>query len=230
MGAKRDEVLQPKEKEKTAYHEAGHALLAWSLPGAHRVHKVTIIPRGRALGMVQMLPSEDRLSMSESEIRDHLSVALGGRAAELILYQETSVGAESDLEGASRLARRMVMNWGMSDKLGPVSYKLADDDPFLGREIHQHRQFSEHTLEIIDEEVHRILQGASDRADKILRERRDDMEKIARALLKDEELSEKDITLLIGPSVHAGTNGQDKPEADITPEGIIAPSTKDAPR
>jgi cell division protease FtsH len=224
MGAKREEVLQPKEKEKTAYHEAGHTLLAWSLPGSHRVHKVTIIPRGRALGVTQTLPQEDRLSMSEAELRDHLTVLMGGRAAELILYQETCIGAENDLERASGLARRMVMNWGMSEKLGPVSYKLADDDPFLGREIHQQRQFSEHTLEVIDEEVQRILHDAASRAEQLLRERRGDLETITQALLREEELSEKDITGLIGPSVHATSNGKAKPAADITPEGISVPT------
>jgi cell division protease FtsH len=224
MGAKREEVLQGKEKEVTAYHEAGHTLLAWSLPGAHRVHKVTIIPRGRAMGVTQFLPMEDRMSMSESELRDQLAMALGGRAAELLLYNETCIGAENDLERATSIARRMVMNWGMSDKLGPVSYKLADDDPFLGREIHQQRQFSEHTLEMIDGEVQQILHGAAESADKILRERRCDLDKIAQALLKEEELSEQDITTLIGPSIHATSNGRPKASADISPGGIeVAP-------
>ncbi|HTN77055.1 MAG TPA: ATP-dependent zinc metalloprotease FtsH, partial [Pirellulaceae bacterium] len=217
MGAKREEVLMPKEKEKTAYHEAGHTLLAWSLPGSNRVHKVTIIPRGRALGTTQMLPSEDRLSMSASELRDHLAMLLGGRAAEAILYQETTVGAENDLERASGLARRMVMNWGMSEKLGPVSYKLADDDPFLGREIHQQRQFSEHTLEVIDEEVQRILHDAAERAESLLRTKRADLDTIAQALLKEEELDEKQITALIGPSVHVQSNGA----VTITPEAVV---------
>ena len=228
MGAKREEVLRGKENETTAYHEAGHTLLAWSLPGAHPVHKVTIIPRGRALGVTQIMPAEDRLSMSESELRDQLAMMLGGRAAELLLYNETCVGAENDLERATSIARRMVMNWGMSDKLGPVSYKLADDDPFLGREIHQQRQFSEHTLEVIDAEVQSILHEASDRAATLLRERRADLDKIAQGLLKDEELSEHDITMLIGPSVHAGLNGDaKKPGADLSPGGMEVPQSTD---
>jgi cell division protease FtsH len=229
MGAKREEVLQGKEKEKTAYHEAGHTLLAWSLPGANRVHKVTIIPRGRALGVTQMVPAEDRLSMSESEIRDHLAMFLGGRAAELMLYQETCAGAENDLERATSIARRMVMNWGMSDKLGPVSYKMSEDDPFLGREIHKQRQFSEHTMELIDDEVQQILHDAASRADAILRERRADLDKIAQALLKEEELSENDITKLIGPSVHVASNGDaKKPAADLSPGGIEIPLTQES--
>ncbi|MEC7355397.1 MAG: ATP-dependent zinc metalloprotease FtsH, partial [Planctomycetota bacterium] len=151
MGAKREEVLSDKEKEKTAYHEVGHTLAAWFLEGSHPVHKVTIIPRGQALGVTQMMPSEDKLNMSESELRDELVVLLSGRAAEKLIYDEVSVGAENDLERATNLARRMVMNWGMSAKIGPVSYKVTGDDPFLGREINQQRQFSEHTMETIDE-------------------------------------------------------------------------------
>ena len=119
MGPKREEVLTGKEKEKTAYHEAGHTILAWQLPGADRVHKVTIVPRGRSLGSTQTLPSEDRMSISEPELRDQLAVLLGGRAAEKLIYDETTVGAENDLERATGMARRMVMNWGMSDRLGP---------------------------------------------------------------------------------------------------------------
>ena len=128
MGAKREEILKDEDKEKTAYHEAGHTLASWYLPGADRVHKVTIIPRGRSLGSTQMLPSEDRISMAKNQLQDHLVVLLGGRAAELLIYDETTVGAENDLERATGLARRMVTRWGMSDKLGPVSYKLSDED------------------------------------------------------------------------------------------------------
>ncbi|MFN9643453.1 MAG: ATP-dependent zinc metalloprotease FtsH, partial [Pirellula sp.] len=126
MGAKREEVMQPSEKEKTAYHEAGHTLAAWFLPGAQRVHKVTVIPRGMSLGSTQIIPAEDRMNMAENEIRDQLVVLLAGRAAEKIFFDETSVGAENDLERATSLARRMISHWGMSQKLGPVSYKLSD--------------------------------------------------------------------------------------------------------
>lgn len=202
MGAKREEVLQEKEKEKTAYHEAGHTIAAWLLPGADPVHKVTIIPRGRSLGTTQMMPSEDRLSMSENQLRDHLVVLLAGRAAELLVYDEATVGAENDLERASAIARRMVMNWGMSKRLGPVSYKLADEDPFLGRELHQHRQFSEHTMEQIDQEVSQILHDASQRAADVLQQRREDLDRLAHALLKDEECSDREIEAILGPSVH----------------------------
>jgi cell division protease FtsH len=203
MGAKREEVMLPAEKEKTAYHEAGHTLAAWFLPGAQRVHKVTIVPRGQSLGSTQILPSEDRMNMSESEIRDQLVVLLAGRAAERIVYDETSVGAENDLERATSLARRMVSHWGMSMKLGPVSYKLSDSDPFLGREMHQQRQFSEKTQEMIDAEMGDTLRGADRRAMDMLHTRREELERLKDALMEREELDENEITSLIGQSIHA---------------------------
>lgn len=202
MGAKREEILTAKEKERTAYHEAGHTLAAWNLEGANPVHKVTIIPRGQALGVTQMVPDEDRMNMSENEIRDHLVVLLAGRAAEQLIYDELTVGAENDLERATSMARRMVTHWGMSEKLGPVSYKMTDDDPFLGREIHQNRQFSEHTMITIDEEVHKILQKAAADASALLGEKDNDLKRIADGLLEREELDRKEIAELIGASVH----------------------------
>lgn len=201
MGAKREEVLKGIEKEKTAYHEAGHTLTAWHLDGAHTVHKVTIVPRGRALGVTQYVPNEDRLNISKKELEHQLIVLLGGRAAEKIVYEEPTVGAENDLERATSIARKMVTHWGMSAKLGPVCYKTSDEDPFLGREMHQSRQFSEHTQELIDEEVSRILMEADQRAEQLLREHRADLEKVTRALMEEEELDEQQITDLIGESI-----------------------------
>ena len=203
MGAKREEVLSQEEKEKTAYHEAGHTLTAWRLKGASPVHKVTVIPRGRALGVTQMVPDEDRMNMSQNDILDNLVVLLGGRAAERLIYDELSVGAENDLERATSMARRMVTHWGMSEKLGPVSYKTSDEDPFLGGQIHKTSQFSEHTLETIDAEVHTILTTAAKRALDMLVEHKDDLEAITRGLMEHEELDRKQITELIGESVHA---------------------------
>lgn len=218
MGAKREEVLQDSEKEKTAYHEAGHTLTAWHLDGANIVHKVTIIPRGRALGVTQYVPNEDRLSISKRELDHQLIVLLGGRAAEKIVYSETCVGAENDLERATSIARRMVTHWGMSGKIGPVSYKTSDEDPFLGREIHQTRQFSEHTQELIDEEVARILMEADQRAEQLLREHRSDLEKITRSLLEHEELGEAELTDLIGESIQVKMRKEKGPGQTIAPE------------
>jgi len=227
MGAKREEILQESEKEKTAYHEAGHTLTAWHLEGAHVVHKVTIIPRGRALGATQYVPSEDRLSISKKELDHQLIVLLGGRAAEKIIYNETCVGAENDLERATSIARRMVTHWGMSAKLGPVSYKTSDEDPFLGREIHQQRNFSEHTQEMIDEEVSKILLEADLKAEQLLREYRSDLETITRALLEEEELGEAELTELIGPSIQSKNRKKGDPPA---PGQTIAPESGAAHR
>jgi len=202
MGARREEVMSEDDKRKTAYHEAGHTIAGWYLAGADRVHKVTIIPRGRSLGSTQMLPEEDRVSMSEPQLLDQLVVLLAGRAAEILFYDEIAVGAENDLERATSIARRMVMNWGMSKRLGPVSYKLGDDDPFLGREMHENRKFSEHTAEVIDEEVELILHQAAERALETLKQYRDKAESLTNALMEQEELNEMEIEALIGESVH----------------------------
>jgi cell division protease FtsH len=202
MGAKREEVMLEKEKEKTAYHEAGHALMAWLLPGVDRIHKVTVIPRGRSLGVTQTLPEEDKLNISESELYDRLAFLLGGRAAEKLVFGEYSAGAENDLERATQMVRRMVTQWGMSERLGPVAYKITDSDPFLGREMHEHRKFSEHMLQVIDEEISRILHEADKRSYDLLEDNRGSLDKLAAALIEHEEISDTEIGELIGPSVH----------------------------
>ena len=224
MGAKREEILSDEEKEKTAYHEAGHTLTAWRLKGASPVHKVTVIPRGRALGVTQMVPDEDRMNMSQNDILDNLVVLLGGRAAEELIYSELSVGAENDLVRATSMARRMVTHWGMSEKLGPVSYKTSDEDPFLGGQIHKTSQFSEHTLETIDAEVHSILTAAAKRALDLLVEHKEDLEAITRGLMEHEELDRKQITELIGDSVHA-TRQKAIQQAEAKKEGESAKQT-----
>ncbi len=202
LGPKREDLLNNKEIEKTAYHESGHALLAWLSTVANRVHKITVIPRGQTLGVTHILPEEDRMNIGEAELHDRLDFLLGGRAAEQLIYHEYSAGAENDLERATKMARKMVTQWGMSELLGPVSYKLSDDDPFLGREMHQQRSFSEHTMQVIDQEVARILHDSADRAYQILAENRDKLDRLAQALVEEEELGEADITKLIGPAVH----------------------------
>jgi len=202
LGSKREELLSPEEKRKTAYHEAGHALAAWFSKGANRVHKVTVIPRGRALGVTHYLPEEDRVIISELQVREQLLCLMAGRAAEKLVYDETNAGAESDLERATSLARCMVTRWGMSPRIGPVNYKLSDSDPFLGREMHEHRKFSEHTLRMIDEEVANIVNEAAQRATEVLVKHRHDLDRLAEALCEREELDEREIAELIGPSVH----------------------------
>jgi cell division protease FtsH len=202
MGATREDILTEKEKLLTAYHEAGHALLAWLIPGCDRVHKVTIIPRGRALGVTHLVADEDRHNVSKTDLEAQLAMALGGRAAEEIQFDEFSAGAENDLQRATQIARRMVTHWGMSERIGPVAYHTTEDHPFLGREIAQHeRQFSEHTAQVIDEEVAKILHAAEDRAKRTLEQHSAQLTELAEALLAREMLDENEIAALIGPSV-----------------------------
>jgi cell division protease FtsH len=200
MGAKREEVLIGKEKSMTAYHEAGHVLLAWLVEGSDRVHKVSIIPRGRSLGATQLLPEEDRVNISESELHSRLAFMLGGRAAEKLVFNELSAGAEDDLKKATHLTRRMVTHWGMSERLGPVAFRHGEEHPFLGREMAEPREFSEYTARVIDEEIARILRAAEARAEKVLREHRAKLVKLATALEKEETLDEHQIEVLIGPA------------------------------
>ncbi len=202
MGSKREDVLSGKEKSMTAYHESGHTLLAWIVPGIDRVHKVSIIPRGRSLGVTQLLPEEDRLNIGESELLTRLLFLLGGRAAEKLVFDEYSAGAEDDLNKATHLARRMVTHWGMSERLGPVTFRDSEDHPFLGREMAEPRRYSEHTAQLIDEEVSRMLRDAADRATLMLTENRDKLDSLAKRLEETETLDEDDIEKLIGPSVY----------------------------
>ena len=204
MGANSEEVLTEKEKKITAFHEAGHTILAWLIPGSDLVHKVTIIPRGRTLGVTHLVPDEDRHNIAQRELVARLTMMLGGRTAEKMEFDEYSAGAENDLKEATALARRMVTQWGMSERLGPVAYGHSEDQPFLGREIVQeHRNFSERTAQIIDEEVAKILHAAADRAQSILQEHRDKLEILAEALLEREVLDTDEIEQLLGPPVQS---------------------------
>ncbi len=202
MGSKREEVLSRQEKSMTAYHESGHALLAWMVPGVDRLHKVSIVPRGRALGATQLLPEEDRMNISEHELRTRLLFLLGGRAAEKLVFDQYSAGAEDDLNKATQIARRMVTHWGMSERLGPVAFRDGEDHPFLGREMAEPRRFSEHTAQVIDEEVSRLLVEASDQATAMLKEHRDKLNTMAKKLEEVETLDEAEIEKLIGPSLN----------------------------
>src|SRR5690606_388683 len=150
LGPEREELLNEHERRMTAYHEAGHTLLAWVLPTLDPVYKVTIIPRGRALGVTQLLPDEERFNLGERKLHDQLTMVMGGRAAEKLVFDEYSAGAEDDLRRATQMARRMVAHWGMSDKIGPVAFRQGEEHPFLGKEIHTSRDFSEQTASQID--------------------------------------------------------------------------------
>ena len=207
MGAKREEVLTEKERRMTAYHEAGHALLAWLTPGSERVNKVTIVPRGFALGVTQLVPDEDRLSVSESQLRDRLAFIMGGRAAEKVVFGEVTAGAENDIKQSTSLARKMVVNWGMSKRIGPAAFKVSEEHPFLGKEISAgSRDFSEYTAQIIDEEVFLILREADTRAEETLMKHRNKLDALAEALLLKEELTEAEIEVILGAPAYKKTN------------------------
>ncbi len=221
MGPKREEVLSGKEKTMTAYHEAGHALLAWILPGVDRVHKVTIVPRGRALGVTQLLPEEDRLNIGQTDLHNRLIFIMGGRAAEKIIYDQYSAGAENDLSQATKIARRMVSHWGMSERLGPVAFRTSEEHPFLGKEIVEQREFSESTAQLIDEEISRILREADERARALLTEQRAKLDLLASELEKREILDDVEIAELIGPSANRMADRISKANADTTPEDIV---------
>jgi cell division protease FtsH len=193
MGAKREEVLTAEEKRRTAYHEAGHALVSWLLPDAEKPHKVTIIPRGRALGVTIHLPDEDRHDYGLDYWKARLAMMMGGRAADRLMYGQTFSGHESDLKQASKLARYMVTHWGMSDRLGPTSYRVGEEHVFLGKEIQEQRDFSEGTATIIDEEVQRLLTEADEQAFKLIEAHRDKMDRLVEALLLREELMRDEI-------------------------------------
>ncbi len=201
LGAKREDVITAKDKRVTAFHEAGHALVGWLTAKSDPVHKVTIIPRGRALGVTQYLPEEDRFNYNQSQILAKLDSILGGRSAERLVYGELSVGAAEDLKQATRLARLMVTQFGMSDRVGPVFFRASEEHPFLGREMAELRDHSEHTARVIDEEVARILRESDERAYRLLEHHRDDLEKIAEALIEREVLTEGELEELVGKRV-----------------------------
>ena len=196
LGPARNILLNPAERERTAYHEAGHALLALLVPGGDPVHRVSIVPRGMALGATYQLPVDDRTSYAEDYLRARISSALGGRAAEKLVYGVVTTGAENDLQQVTEIARHMVLRWGMSDKLGPISF-VAPQDQGLPPAF-QHQPYSEATSELIDAEVRRIVEESHGEADRLLAQHRDKLEALAQALLKAESLNEKEIRDVTG--------------------------------
>jgi cell division protease FtsH len=216
LGAKREEVITEKDKRATAYHEVGHALVGWLTPLSDPVHKVTIIPRGRTLGVTHFMPEEDRVSYNESQIKAKLYTAMGGRAAERLIYDDLSNGAGMDLDQATRLARRMVTQWGMSERVGPVSFRTTTEHPFLGREMSEPRDHSEYMQQIIDEEVARILREADEYAFRLLEEHRDELERLTEALVEREVLTEAEIVELIGKRA-AGNGEPAAPRTHVEP-------------
>jgi cell division protease FtsH len=197
MGPKREEILTGEEKRRTAYHEIGHALVSWLEPEADPPHKVTIIPRGMALGVTFNLPDEDRHHRGQDYWKARLAVVLGGRAADRLIYGQPFSGHEDDLKKATKLARYMVTHWGMSERLGPMSFRIGEEHVFLGKEIQEPRDFSEGTAAVIDEEVQRILREADDHAYELLKTHRDQMDRLVEALLQREELLKEEIDMIL---------------------------------
>jgi len=209
MGAeRRSMLLTEKEKKTTAYHESGHALVAKMLPNADPVHKLTIVPRGMALGLMQQLPENDKHTYSKSYWLDQLAVFFGGRVAEEIVFNEMNTGASSDIERATQIARRMVCEWGMSERLGPIHYSGKDEHVFLGREMGKAREHSEHTQIEIDDEVKAILESRYNLAKKIISENVDTLHRLSKRLLEKETLDSFEIERIIkGVDAPSGPGG-----------------------
>jgi cell division protease FtsH len=198
LGAERKSmIMSDEDKRATAYHEAGHALIAMLLPESDPVHKVTIIPRGMALGVTQTMPLEDRYNLTKDQILAQITHAMGGRAAEKLVLDYFSTGAANDLKQATHLARQMICNFGMNERIGPVSLADDDHDVFLGRDFLQRREYSEKKAQEVDEEVARILGERYDEALEMLSEHRDLLDRVTDALLERETLDGAELTLLI---------------------------------
>jgi len=200
MGAVREETISDTERRITAYHEAGHAFVARELPGTDPIHKVSIIPRGMTMGVTQLLPEEDRHYYPKTYLMNKLSVALAGRVAEKIVFNDTSSGAQNDLKEATYLAEKMVAQWGMSDKVGPLNLGRGEEHPFLGRELAQPKRYSEEMAWLMDQEIRRLLTDAESRAEEILKKNRGALDSLAEALIKEEVLERNDVERIIKES------------------------------
>jgi cell division protease FtsH len=215
MGAERKSmIISPKEKEITAYHEAGHALVAKLLPGTDPIHKVTIIPRGRALGLTMQLPMDEKYTHAKGYLLNSIAILFGGRVAEKLVFNEITTGAGNDIERASELARKMVCEWGMSEELGPLAYGKKEEHIFLGREIAQHRDYSEQTAQKIDAAVKRIIVEANDKVSRLLEENMDILKAIADELLEKETITLENMERIIAEL----RGGGEEQEAEETVE------------
>ncbi len=194
---RRSMVISEEEKRVTAYHEAGHTLVAKLLPGTDPIHKVTIIPRGMAIGVTQQLPTEEKHAFPREYLLNNLAIYMGGRAAEELIFKDPSTGAGNDIERATELARKMVCEWGMSDRLGPLAFGKREEQIFLGREIAQHRDYSEATAIAIDEEIKRMVTNGYETAKGILSTHIHILHALAQALVEREELSAEEIDRIV---------------------------------
>ena len=228
MGVERKSmIITPEDKRITAYHEAGHALVAAISPGADPLHKVTIIPRGMALGLTMQLPLDDKLNANREYLEARLSILMGGRIAEEIFMHHITTGASNDIERATDMARKMVCEWGMSE-LGPLSFGKKEEQIFLGREIAQHRDYSEATAIRIDEQVRKLVEAGYARARNIIEEKSDALVRIAEALLEREVLDGSEVKMLIdGESLPAVTSGKPAPpDGGEKPQQVLKPEDR----
>jgi cell division protease FtsH len=200
MGSVREDTISELEKKITAYHEAGHAIVASSLPNTDPIHKISIIPRGMAMGVTQLLPEEDRHYYPKSYLVNRLVVALGGRVAEKIIFNDMSSGAQSDLKEASLLAEKMVAQWGMSDKIGPVNLGRGEDHPFLGMELAQPKRYSEEMAWMLDQEIQRFMLEAESKAFEVLSQHRTALISLAENLMREETLDKAAVDRIIEES------------------------------
>ena len=226
MGMERKSmIISEEEKRTTAYHEIGHVLVALKIPEADPVHKVTIIPRGRALGVTTYLPVDEKHTYSKEYLEATIAYALGGRAAEKIIFNKYTTGAGNDIEKATNLARKMVCEWGMSEKLGPLALGKNEEELFLGREVTKHTEYSEKTAQVIDEEIRFIVQGCMDRAERLLTENIDQLHRLSEELLEREILDAEEINKILNgeelpPSKRNNHHDEKKTSKDDIPEHV----------
>jgi cell division protease FtsH len=217
MGPKREEVLTAEGKRRTAYHEAGHALVSWLEPACDPPQKISIIPRGQALGVTFTMPVEENYHQGLDYFKARLVLLMGGRAADRLVYNQPFAGHENDLKQATRLARYMVTHWGMSDRLGPMSFRIGEEHVFLGKEIAEPRDFSEDTAHVIDDEVQKLLREADERAFHLLETHREMLDRLVEALLQKEELLKEEIDKILG-----GEKQGDEGVTILRPDGVLA--------
>ena len=218
---RRSMVISEKEKRTTAYHEAGHALVALKLPGTDPLHKVTIIPRGRALGVTMQLPEDEKHTYPRNFLYNNLAIFMGGRVAEEICLGQMTTGAGNDIERATEMARKMVCEWGMSEKMGPLTYGTKEEQVFLGKDFSQQKNFSDQTAKLIDQEVKALVMGGYEKACEIITEHRDSLEKMALALLDRETLNASEIKEIINGKIPPVGGDETKVESEE-----VAPSAK----
>ena len=218
---RRSMVISEKEKKTTAYHEAGHALVACLLPGTDPIHKVTIIPRGSALGVTMQLPLDEQHTYQKNYLYNSLAILMGGRCAEEICLGEMTTGAGNDIERATEMARKMVCEWGMSEKMGPLTYGSKEEQVFLGRGMSSDKNFSDETAKLIDQEVKTLVMGGYNRATELLQNNRSTLENLAQALLEKETLNALEVNNIvdgksyINPDESGGKSEEIKPEVPV---------------